>query len=60
MSVCKIIVQNLMKKRWLVPGRFLARSEKNAFYQCCFNAFYQCRFTLLYLLEGKYKTLEFD
>ena len=52
MSVCKIIVQNLMKKRWLVPGRFLARSEK--------NAFYQCRLTLLYLLEGKYKTLEFD
>ena len=52
MSVCKISVQNFMKKRWLVPGRFLARSEK--------NAFYQCHLTLLYLLEGKYETLEFD
>ena len=41
-----------MKKRWPVPGRFLARSEK--------NAFYQCHLTLLYLLEGKYETLEFD
>ena len=51
MSVCKIIVQNL-KKRWLVPGRFLARSEK--------NAFYQCHLTLLYLLEGNDETLEFD
>ena len=52
MSVCKIVVLNLLKKCWLAPGRVLAGNKKNAF---C-----HCHFSLLSLLEGKYKTLEFD
>ena len=34
MSVCKLFVQNLMKKCWLASGRVLASSEKKSFCQC--------------------------
>ena len=51
MSVCKMFVLDLMKKCWLASGRVL-EVEKNAF---C-----QCHLTLIYLLEAKYETLEFD
>ena len=50
MSVCKMFVQNLMKKCWLASGRVLASSEKNSF---C-----QCHLTLLCLFDGNYATLE--